>query len=52
MAAAAWHTRGVVVLFPDQILSWVERGLIEAAAAKLYGPRGKKNDERPQPHCR
>lgn len=39
MAAAVWHKRGVVVLFPDQILGWVERGLIEAAAAKLYGPR-------------
>lgn len=44
MAAAVWHKRGVVVLFPDQILGWVERGLIEAAACKLYGPRRSEQD--------
>lgn len=45
MAAAVWHRKGVVVLFPDQILGWVERGLIEAAAVKLYGPRRTENAE-------
>lgn len=49
MAAAVWHKRGVVVLFPDQLIGWVERGLIEAAARKLYGPRSPEND---QPNAR
>ena len=44
MAAAVWHRKGVVVLFPDQLLGWVERGLIEAAAIKLYGPRRDQHD--------
>lgn len=48
MAAAVWHQRGVVVLFPDQILGWVERGLIEAAASKLYGHRSKDHDAQPR----
>ena len=39
MAQAAWKKRGVIVLFPDQVLSWQERALIESAARKLYGDR-------------
>lgn len=39
LARAAWLQRGVVILMPDQLLNWHERGLIEAAAIKLYGKR-------------
>lgn len=39
MARAAWLKAGVIVLFPDQQIGWLERQAAENAAAKLYGRR-------------
>ena len=44
MAAAAWHQTGMVVITPESIgrLSWQDRELVQAIAARLYGKRKEK----------
>lgn len=41
IAKAQWHDTGAIVLLPDQIerLPWQDRELVQAIAAKQYGPR-------------
>lgn len=43
MARAAWLKSGVIVLFPDQQIGWLERQAAENAAAKLYGRRATES---------
>ncbi len=42
LAARQWHQDGTIVLLPDSIrrLNTMDRDLVEAIAAKHYGPRG------------
>lgn len=42
LAARQWHETGAVVLLPESIarLDRLDRELVQAIAAKIYGPRG------------
>lgn len=42
LAARQWHENGSIVLLPESIaeLSWEDRALVQAIAARLYGQRG------------
>lgn len=43
LAARKWHEDGTMVLLPDSLarLDRLDRELVQAIAAKIYGPRGK-----------
>lgn len=34
-----WRLFGIIVIWPDQKLTWAERGYLEAMAEKIYGRR-------------
>jgi hypothetical protein len=39
MAAAAWHAKGVIVIWPDEIRNPIDRLAVESTAERLYGKR-------------
>lgn len=43
LAKELWHRDGSIVLMADQInrMSWQDRELVRALAARLYGERGR-----------
>jgi len=42
-AKQAWHSQGIIVLFPEDIRAMdpMDRMLLEAVAAKRFGKRGE-----------
>ena len=44
LAARKWHEDGSIILLPESIarLDWQDRELVNAIAAKIYGPRDER----------